>query len=108
MNYRLASLAETRAAIAGLLVGDSESIPARLGAITLRPHQRFAATRLLSLLSENGGALLAEPVGVGKTFTALAVAANRREKTLIVAPAALRSMWRDALHQTGRRRMRFP
>ena len=101
MTHRFAPLAETRATIASFLVDDAQSIPAHLGAITLRSHQRAAATRLLSLVGANGGALLAEPVGVGKTFTALAVAAALRQKTLIAIPAALRSMWTDALAQTG-------
>src|SRR3954468_22020792 len=101
VRIRIAPLAQTRAAIASLLVDESDSIPTELGAITLRAHQRLAAARLVSLVGANGGALLAEPVGVGKTFTALAVAAGLREKTLIAAPASLRAMWTEALRQTG-------
>jgi superfamily II DNA or RNA helicase len=56
------------------MVDEREFIPAQLGRVTLRPHQRTAAARLTSLISLNGGAMLAEPVGLGKTYTSLAVA----------------------------------
>ena len=36
----------------------------QLGEITLRPHQCRAASRLTALISQHGGAMLAEPVGV--------------------------------------------
>jgi superfamily II DNA or RNA helicase len=68
----------------------------RLGDIVLRAHQRRAADRLVRVLESHGGALLAEPVGVGKTYTALAVAMHFASTTLVVAPAALREMWGDA------------
>lgn len=64
------------------------------GAPALLPHQQAAATRLLALLDRHGGALLADDVGLGKTYVALAVAARFRH-VLVVAPAALRAMWRD-------------
>src|SRR5439155_9105010 len=71
-------------------------VPPTLGSITLRPHQRAAAARLLALLRAHGGAMLADPVGVGKTYVALAVARTFGD-VLVLAPAALRGMWRDAL-----------
>ena len=73
-----------------------ESVAERLGEITLRAHQRRAADRLIGIIARHGGAMLAEPVGVGKTYTALAVAARSAGSILIVAPASLRGMWRDA------------
>jgi hypothetical protein len=79
------------------LAGD---VPGTLGGITLRPHQRDAAARLRTLL-RRGGALLADPVGLGKTYTALAATRDARQ-LLIVAPAALRPMWLQALKATGR------
>ena len=51
-------------------------------------------------LEEFGGALLSDDVGMGKTFVATAVA-RRFSHVLIVAPAALVSMWREALLMTG-------
>jgi superfamily II DNA or RNA helicase len=71
-----------------------------LGAITLRPHQREAIARIRIALEEHGGALIADEVGLGKTFIALAVAADAR-RPLVVGPAALRSMWSHACAQTG-------
>jgi len=73
-----------------------DSVPDRLGEITLRAHQTRAAARVLSIIAAHGGAMLAEPVGVGKTYTALAVAARLGGAVLVVAPASLRWMWQDA------------
>lgn len=72
----------------------------RLGGITLKPHQQSAVARVEAALEEFGGALLSDDVGMGKTFVATA-AARRFSRVLVVAPAALASMWRDALAMTG-------
>jgi superfamily II DNA or RNA helicase len=76
-------------------------IPERHGTIRLRPHQIDAVARLASLLAEGGGALLADEVGLGKTYVALALAHDARDP-LIVAPAALLPMWRSALERVRR------
>jgi superfamily II DNA or RNA helicase len=55
--------------------------------------------RIDSALEEFGGALLSDEVGMGKTFVASAVA-RPFSHCLVVAPAALASMWRDALAAT--------
>jgi superfamily II DNA or RNA helicase len=47
-----------------------------------------------------GGALLSDDTGMGKTYTALAVA-QRFPSLVIVAPAALRAMWINALIETA-------
>src|SRR5512133_1911266 len=96
-EVRVVPLSSARNAIARAMAGEIESIPAQLGAITLRPHQRASAKRLSALISSNGGTMLAEPVGLGKTYIALAVAARIGESLLIAAPAALREMWNRAL-----------
>ena len=75
----------------------ADAVPARLGTIVLRPHQRAAASRLTEIIRRTNGALLAEPVGVGKTYTALAVAGALGGELAILAPASLRSMWQAAL-----------
>ena len=75
-------------------------VDATLGEVRLRAHQVDAAARILGLLEESGGALLADATGLGKTYVALAVA-RRMGRTVIVAPAALRSMWRDSLGRTA-------
>jgi len=71
----------------------------RLGDITLHEHQRDAAARLRSAIERFGGALLADDVGLGKTYTALS-AALELSPVLVVAPAALLEMWRRALDAT--------
>jgi superfamily II DNA or RNA helicase len=78
------------------------SIPERHGSIRLRPHQIDAATRLARLLAESGGALLADEVGLGKTYVALALARDALQP-VIVAPAALLPMWRAAVERVRRR-----
>ncbi len=71
-----------------------------LGEITLLRHQRDGARRLRAILAQHGGALLADEVGLGKTYTALAVARDM-SRVLVVAPAAVRTMWREASTRCG-------
>ncbi len=73
----------------------------RVGEVTLHPHQREAVAMLRPVLQRFGGALLADPVGTGKTWSALGVAAGYA-RLLVVAPASLRSMWAGALARAGR------
>ncbi|MCU0633372.1 MAG: DEAD/DEAH box helicase [Gemmatimonadaceae bacterium] len=79
---------------------DAHTAPS-LGAITLAPHQLEAVEQLRTLLHTHGGALLADDVGLGKTYVALAVARAYRTP-VIVAPAALRTQWRHACARTAR------
>lgn len=92
---------EVRAAIARATM-PSELTPRRLGGIELRPHQLTAVDRLRGVIAQRGGALLADEVGLGKTFVALALCAEACHP-LIIAPAALRPMWSDAMRRSGRR-----
>jgi len=94
-GFRVVSLRNARAAIAHTLLGAPDVI-ARLGDVTLLDHQRDGAARLQQVLARWGGALLCDEVGLGKTYTALAVAAALRVAPLVVAPASLRTMWRHA------------
>jgi len=80
------------------VLGASET-GARLGGITLKPHQQSAVTRLEAALEEFGGVLLSDDVGMGKTFVATAIA-RRYSHALVIAPAALASMWRGAFVTT--------
>src|SRR5687767_6559473 len=96
---RLESPAVVRAAIARVTLG-IQSVGAELGSIRLQPHQASAVERLTEALHEFGGAILCDQVGMGKTFVALAVARHCACR-LVVAPASLESMWRDALARTG-------
>lgn len=97
--FERAPLSDVRGLIARLMLDD---VPAgeRLGGITLHPHQASAARRIGLLLDRHGGALLSDVVGLGKTYAALAVAAQRGP-LLVIAPAGLRAMWSDAFARAG-------
>jgi hypothetical protein len=73
----------------------------------LRPGQEVSFRRALASVRRHGGALLADPVGSGKTYVALAVGAAIAgdhpgvDVVTCLVPAALRSQWREALQRTG-------
>jgi superfamily II DNA or RNA helicase len=71
-----------------------------LGTIVLRPHQVRAVRLIRAALAQVGGAVLADEPGLGKTFVALAVA-ERFERRIVAAPAAVRSTWRHAAARAG-------
>jgi hypothetical protein len=91
---RLAPAREVQAAIAGLVLGPPTT-PERIGDVTLHPHQRDGANRALESLRAFGGVLVADDVGLGKTYLALAVARGFRSP-LVVAPAATLHAWTAA------------
>lgn len=91
---------DVRAAIAGFMLGAREALTALdVGDVVLHEHQRDAIPRILGLLERHGGALLADDVGLGKTFAALGVGRGFRD-TLVIAPAALRDAWLAASRRT--------
>ena len=98
---RLVSLDEACRIVAALLAGDRGTAEGVVGQIELWRHQRDAATRIRAAIAEFGGALLADDVGTGKTFVALAVASSYAAP-LVVGPAALRESWRAAGERAGR------
>ena len=72
--------------------------------LKLTGFQREGVARMLRLLDDNGGVIVADEVGLGKTFMAGEVinraSAEQRQHVLIVAPAALRSgMWEPFLER---------
>ena len=67
----------------------------------LAPHQIPAAKRLSAIISRYGGALLADDVGLGKSYVALAVALARQQPFVLVVPAVLVSQWRGLLDRFG-------
>jgi superfamily II DNA or RNA helicase len=75
--------------------------PITLGGITLLPHQAAAVQWLQRRIDRYGGALLADPPGMGKTYVALAIAARRNTRPCVIAPAALRGRWQEAASITG-------
>ncbi|MGH7626394.1 MAG: helicase-related protein [Gemmatimonadaceae bacterium] len=98
MHPLILPAAAARAHIARRILGE-EHAPACVGSVVLQPHQQSAVDRLRSLLHRHGGALLADDVGLGKTYVAAALLREAR-CPLVVAPAALRDMWQRALHAT--------
>ncbi|MEW2481736.1 SNF2-related protein [Mycobacterium sp. NPDC049093] len=84
---------------------DEEKTPARtFGRLTR--FQSDGVTRMRRLLDELGGVLVADEVGLGKTFLAGEVIheANEvnRQRVLVIAPAALvKSMWEPFLTKHG-------
>ena len=82
-------------------VHPSEATATAVGEVTLYPHQQEAVAVIQSALRQHRGALLADPVGTGKTWSALGVA-RQYASLLVVTPAALRSMWSAALQRSGR------
>ncbi|HEX5830964.1 MAG TPA: DEAD/DEAH box helicase [Gemmatimonadaceae bacterium] len=93
------ALALARRRIALGVLGTDEG-DAHLGEVRLLPHQRDAVRRLGSMLRDDGGAVLADATGLGKTFVALALA-RAHHAPVVVAPAALRATWADAACRAG-------
>ena len=71
--------------------------------VNLAEFQEDAVHRILSRLKKYGGVIVADSVGLGKTYIALKVIEyfhiqNRKNRTLIVCPAQIRDlMWRKEL-----------
>ena len=104
MMHETASLPHVRSVIARtVLEGESQS--PHIDNIELKPHQVEAVERARRSLEEFGGVLLADPVGTGKTFAALAIA-NQAENLITIGPAVLREMWQTAADRC-RRQLRY-
>jgi helicase-like protein len=68
----------------------------------LLPEQQRSFRRVLAAVRRYGGAVLADPVGSGKTFVALAVAATlNRGSTACLVPATLLDQWKLAALRAG-------
>src|SRR6476646_9120304 len=67
----------------------------------LLPGQVRSFRRVLAALDRYGGALLADPVGSGKTYVALAVAAAQRRTAVCLVPAMLAQQWADVARRLG-------
>ena len=84
------------------LYGDEVEEEARADQnLPLTTFQKHGVARALRLLRETGGAIVADEVGLGKTFIAgeiLQVYRDRRQRALLICPAALRdSTWKKFL-----------
>jgi helicase-like protein len=68
----------------------------------LLPEQVQSFRRVLAALRRHGGAVLADPVGTGKTYVALAAAAAlNRGSTACLVPATLLAQWESAAARLG-------
>lgn len=70
----------------------------------LAPFQGAAVERLRGVIRRRGGAILADAVGLGKTYVALALIEERLsggDDVVVVIPAALRGLWRPFLRRLG-------
>jgi superfamily II DNA or RNA helicase len=69
----------------------------------LRPEQVRSFRQLLHAIRWHGGALLADPVGSGKTYVALAVAAvlGRGKPVACLVPATLVEQWKSTARGLG-------
>ncbi|HEX7979912.1 MAG TPA: DEAD/DEAH box helicase, partial [Gemmatimonadaceae bacterium] len=92
------ALAEARARFAESL--DGIEVEPALGAVVLRLDQVEAVRRVRSMLRAEGGCLLADDVGTGKTYVALAIA-RQWKRPLVVVPASLRSTWDGAMRRAA-------
>jgi superfamily II DNA or RNA helicase len=88
------------ALFANAVLGRDVEATKRVGDLSLRPHQEDAVRRLRRHIARHGGALLADEVGLGKTYVALALMREARSP-VVVAPASLRPMWTQALARAG-------
>ena len=100
MEHPLGAATAVCRRIAATLQPPLHTAPLALGSVTLLPHQREAVVLVSQALTRFGGALLADPVGTGKTYVALTVASAYPHVTVVV-PAGLRSMWHRSLAATG-------
>ncbi len=67
----------------------------------LRPGQIDPWRRVMAALARWRGALLIEPVGTGKTWIALAVAAAEARTAVAIVPAIVRPQWQAAAIRAG-------
>ena len=79
---------------------DNDDLPRVLGSVTLHEEQWLAARRAASIVRLHRGVLVANDVGSGKTYVALAVARSLG-RLLVIAPAALRPTWERSLSNVG-------
>ena len=91
--------ARVAAALARSLAPEEAADPAPAW---LWPEQRVSFRRAIAAVRRYGGALLADPVGTGKTYVALAVAAALNGRpTACLVPAALAAQWRAVSARLG-------
>ena len=96
---KVISIRAAKSAMATAVIG-FRGEPEELGSVELRDHQAEGVERIMASLDKFGGAMLCDEVGLGKTFTAAAVI-KRVGPAVVIVPAALRTMWQQALGKAG-------
>ena len=91
----------TAAARALLDVLGSEAPSRHAWAPRLAPHQIPAVERVVAIVNRHGGAVLADAVGLGKSYVALAAARALGDPLTLVVPAVLVHQWRALLTEHG-------
>ena len=95
------------------LYGDTSDDDSIETVMKLMGFQREGVARMLRILDQHGGVIVADEVGLGKTFMAAEVMRRatdqERQRVLIIAPAALKtSMWEPFLDKFDMsRRIKF-
>ena len=70
-----------------------------MDAPALAPHQREAVDAVTRLLRQRRGAILADEVGLGKSFVAAEVMHRFEGELELVVPASLRKQWQQELSE---------
>jgi hypothetical protein len=94
-----------------LFAGDDRATAPADRSFPLTDFQEVGARRARSILERWGGVLIADSVGLGKTYIALALieeALRAGTAVLIAVPAALRSVWRGPLRRLRARHPAIP
>lgn len=82
--------------------GSGDARVVRATSATLAGHQREAVERALTLLETRGGVLLADDVGLGKSFVAAEVMRRFGGPCELVVPLSLVPQWRETLSVDAR------
>jgi superfamily II DNA or RNA helicase len=101
VRLRAAKLRAARARFAESL-SDVDLDARVMGSITLRPDQIDSLRRVRARLASDGGCVLADDPGTGKTYVALAIA-RAWTHPLVIVPASLRATWADAIRRANAR-----
>lgn len=82
--------------------GEVEELAAEDRGLPLTNFQKHGAARAMRLIRDTGGAIVADEVGLGKTFIAgeiMKAYVDRRQRCLLICPAQLRdTTWRKFRH----------
>lgn len=99
MEWRVTSPREAALAMLSPRIAPGKAAPVET-TVDLADFQRAGVEQAQRIIGERGGVLVADSVGLGKTYVALALiemAIREGKRVLLVCPAGLRRMWRVEL-----------